>query len=308
VGVLAILSLLPVVALLSALYLRALPLLGPARETADLRGIHALAALAVLLALAAAVGAWRLAAAPGRPPARERAVPAPAEESPGGADEVGTVLSSFSRILTTIEQQTGELGRYTDRLNTAYEELDSTSARLKELSFTDEVTGLYNRRFFTVRLEEELSRYRRFAHPVSLILLDLDDFKAINDRLGHLAGDETLQGMADILARNSRGINVLARYGGDEFAVLLVETPKAGARLYAERIRQLLAARAFPHGRRVTASFGVATIPEDVPPAAEPLIRAADEALYAAKRAGRNRVSVYAAAGAEALAPAREKR
>ena len=106
--------------------------------------------------------------------------------------------------------------------------------------------------------------------------------------------------MADILLKYSRGINVICRYGGDEFAVLLVETSKAGARLYADRIRQVLATYPFANGRRVTASFGIASLPEDVAPAADDLMRAADEALYAAKRAGKNRVSVFEDVGAAA--------
>jgi diguanylate cyclase (GGDEF)-like protein len=202
-------------------------------------------------------------------------------------------MHSFSRMLVTIEQQASDVNEYARRLDTAYKELESTSAQLKEFSFKDEVTGLYNRRFFSIRLEEEVSRYRRFNHPVSVVLLDLDGFKAVNDDLGHGAGDETLRAMAEILLKQSRGINVICRYGGDEFAVLLVETSKSGARLYADRIRYVLSTWTFAHGRRVTASFGIASLPEDVAPAADELIRAADEALYAAKRAGKNRVSVH---------------
>ena len=92
---------------------------------------------------------------------------------------------------------------------------------------------------------------------------------------------------------------MICRYGGDEFAVLLVETSKAGAKLYADRIRQVLSTHRFAHGRRLTASFGIASLPEDVAPGADDLMRAADEALYAAKRAGKNRVSVF-----EDVAPA----
>jgi diguanylate cyclase (GGDEF)-like protein len=209
------------------------------------------------------------------------------------SDEVDSLMQSFSRMLATIEQQAADVNEYARRLDTAYKDLESTSAQLKEFSFKDEVTGLYNRRFFSIRLEEEVSRYRRFNHPVSVVLLDLDGFKAVNDELGHAAGDETLRAMADILLKQSRGINVICRYGGDEFAVLLVETSKSGARLYADRIRYVLSTWTFAHGRRVTASFGIASLPEDVAPAADELIRAADEALYAAKRAGKNRVSVH---------------
>src|SRR5882672_3068836 len=203
-------------------------------------------------------------------------------------DEVGTLMTSFNRMLETIEQQAGEINSFATRLDAAYKELESTNARLKETSFKDEVTGLYNRRFFSLRLEEELSRYRRFNHPVSVVLLDLDGFKAVNDDLGHNAGDATLRDIAQILMKHSRGINVVSRYGGDEFAVLLVETSKAGARLYADRIREVLARYAFPHGKSITASFGVASLPEDEAATAEDLFRAADEALLAAKRAGKN--------------------
>ena len=202
-------------------------------------------------------------------------------------------MDAFSQALGAIEQQASEMGQYTSRLDSAYKEIETSSARLKEFSFKDEVTGLYNRRFFSIRLEEEVSRYRRFNHPVSVVLLDLDGFKAVNDVLGHAAGDETLRGMAEILLRHSRGINVICRYGGDEFAVLLVETSKAGAWLYADRIRDIVPTYRFSHGRRITASFGIASLPEDVAPAPDELIRAADEALYAAKRAGKNRVSVH---------------
>ncbi len=207
--------------------------------------------------------------------------------------ELGMLMDSFSRVLVTIEQQAAEINQYAIRLDNAYKEIETSSAKLKEFSFKDEVTGLYNRRFFSIRLEEEVSRYRRFNHPASVVLIDLDGFKAVNDELGHGAGDETLRGVADILMKHSRGINVICRYGGDEFAILLVETAKAGAWLYADRIRYVLPTHRFSHGRLVTASFGIAALPEDVAPSPDELIRAADEALYAAKRAGKNRVSVH---------------
>jgi len=227
-------------------------------------------------------------------------------ESAVGAksDQIGVLMGSFSRMLGTIEIQTGEINRFAARLDAAYRELESTNARLKEVSFKDEVTRLYNRRFFSVRLEEEVSRYRRFNHPVSVALLDLDGFKEINDELGHGIGDETLRGVGELLLTHSRGINVICRYGGDEFAVLLVETPKAGAQIYADRIRHVLEHHVFPHGQRISASVGIAALPEDVGAVAEDLLRAADEALYAAKRAGKNRVSTHEPAAAVGAAPA----
>jgi diguanylate cyclase (GGDEF)-like protein len=206
-------------------------------------------------------------------------------------DEVGTLMTSFNKMLLTIEQQAAEINTFATRLDAAYKELESTNVRLKETSFKDEVTGLYNRRFFSLRLEEELSRYRRFNHPVSVVMLDLDGFKAVNDDFGHTVGDDTLREIAQILMKHSRGINVVSRYGGDEFAVLLVETSKAGARLYADRIREVVSKYPFSHGKVVTASFGVASLPDDEAGTAEDLFRAADEALYAAKRAGKNQVA-----------------
>src|SRR6059036_1543953 len=214
-------------------------------------------------------------------------------------DEVGTLMQSFAKMLETIEQQAAEINSFASRLDQAYKELESTNARLKETSFKDEVTGLYNRRFFSLRLEEELSRYRRFNHPVSVVLLDLDGFKAVNDDLGHAVGDDTLRDVAQILMKHSRGINVVSRYGGDEFAVLLVETSKAGARLYADRIREVVAKYPFSHGKVITASFGVASLPDDEATTAEDLFRAADEALYAAKRAGKNQVAAASGSAAK---------
>ncbi len=285
--------------LVTAYALRAYRLAGPERQGEELAWGFGLIVASWLVAGLVGVALWRLA----------RSVPA-ARSAPIGPNGHGTfalepepaapaaleadgLLESFSQMLGTIERQSSEINSYARRLESAYKEVETSSARLKEFSFKDEVTGLYNRRFFSIRLEEEVSRYRRFNHPVSVVLLDLDGFKAVNDELGHAAGDETLRGVADILLRHSRGINVICRYGGDEFAVLLVETSKAGARLYADRIRYVLPTHAFSHGRQITASFGIASLPEDVAPAPDDLFRAADEALYAAKRAGKNRVSVY---------------
>jgi len=306
---------LPMLVVAYLLYAYAFPLMDPQTQARDLPWMLVMIVGTGLLMTAGTFMLWDLAtsvvrhvdsAAGPRRPAPAAGTPAPAASPETAAvqqyvqqgDEVDSLMQSFSRMLLTIEQQATDVNEYARRLDTAYKELESTSAQLKEFSFKDEVTGLYNRRFFSIRLEEEVSRYRRFNHPVSIVLLDLDGFKAVNDDLGHAAGDETLRAMAEILLKQSRGINVICRYGGDEFAVLLVETSKGGARLYADRIRSVLSTWTFAHGRRVTASFGIASLPEDVAPAADELIRAADEALYAAKRAGKNRVSVHEDIGA----------
>ncbi|HET7342500.1 MAG TPA: diguanylate cyclase [Methylomirabilota bacterium] len=265
------------------------PGLGAARWR-ELGGLQGLLLLTLLGMLTGAYIIWDI----GRTMARIASVLATHTAPPGverRRDEVGSLMTSFNKMLATIEQQAAEINTFATRLDAAYKELESTNARLKETSFKDEVTGLYNRRFFSLRLEEELSRYRRFNHPVSVVLLDLDGFKAVNDEFGHTVGDDTLRDVAQILMKHSRGINVVSRYGGDEFAVLLVETSKAGARLYADRIREVVAKYPFSHGKVITASFGVASLPDDEAGTAEDLFRAADEALYTAKRAGKNQVA-----------------
>jgi diguanylate cyclase (GGDEF)-like protein len=282
-------SVVPILVLTFVVVILVLPSLGPG-ETLKFGLLQVLVLCTVLGMLAGAWIIWDL----GRIVARMGSLLG-SEGALSGferrQDEVGTLMTSFNRMLVTIEQQATEINTFATRLDAAYKELESTNARLKETSFKDDVTGLYNRRFFSLRLEEELSRYRRFNHPVSVVLLDLDSFKAINDEFGHMVGDDTLREVSQILMKHSRGINVVSRYGGDEFAVLLVETSKAGARLYADRIREVVAKYPFSHGKVITASFGVASLPDDEAGTAEDLFRAADEALYAAKRAGKNQVA-----------------
>jgi diguanylate cyclase (GGDEF)-like protein len=282
-------SVVPILVLAFVVLVLLVPTLGPG-ETLKFGVLQMLIVFTVIGMLAGAWIIWDL----GRIVARMGALMASEGAVTGferRQDEVGTLMTSFNKMLVTIEQQAAEINTFATRLDAAYKELESTNTRLKETSFKDEVTGLYNRRFFSLRLEEELSRYRRFNHPVSVVLLDLDGFKAVNDDFGHTVGDDTLREIAQILMKHSRGINVVSRYGGDEFAVLLVETSKAGARLYADRIREVVSKYPFSHGKVITASFGVASLPDDEAGTAEDLFRAADEALYAAKRAGKNQVA-----------------
>ena len=218
------------------------------------------------------------------------------------SDEIGTLITSFSRMLATIEKQAAEINATAAGLDAAHRELEVTNARLRELSLKDEVTGLYNRRFFRMRLEEEILRCHRYNHPVSVVLLDVDNFKEINDALGHGAGDETLRALGQCALRHSRGISVIARYGGDEFAVLLPQTPQTDALVYADRLRATLAEASLGPARSITGSFGVASLEEDVLASGEELIRAADTALYAAKRRGKNTVVGYEADLVEAVA------
>ena len=161
--------------------------------------------------------------------------------------------------------------------------------RVEEQAFTDEMTGLFNRRYFVERMDREVRLANRTGQSVSILLLDLDHLKRINDTHGHSAGDRTLREVAACLRRAVRDVDVCARCGGDEFAVILPGTDREGAVVVAERLRRSLAATEVPGVGRVTASLGVGTYPSEALAASE-LIDAADRALYAAKHAGRDRV------------------
>jgi diguanylate cyclase (GGDEF)-like protein len=165
--------------------------------------------------------------------------------------------------------------------------------RLVHLAYTDGLTGLANHNHFLDRLEEELSRVVRHGKVLSLLFLDLDHFKLINDDHGHQCGDMVLEAVASILRSSIRRSDVPGRYGGEEFAVMLPETGADSAFVLAERIRQRVADREFDlNGRivQITISAGVATYPGRGEMSARDLIDAADASLYAAKHAGRNRV------------------
>ncbi|HKJ71344.1 MAG TPA: diguanylate cyclase [Gammaproteobacteria bacterium] len=164
---------------------------------------------------------------------------------------------------------------------------------LEALSHRDPLTGVANRRHFFQRADEEIARARRFGHDLACIMFDVDCFKRINDRWGHAAGDQVLQDLCAAVEEVLRREDLLARLGGEEFAVLVPETGLEGAATLAERIRRHLAERALPAGEegvRYSVSAGVAALVpgEDT---AEPVLRRADRALYAAKNAGRDRVS-----------------
>ncbi|MDQ3953187.1 MAG: sensor domain-containing diguanylate cyclase [Actinomycetota bacterium] len=160
--------------------------------------------------------------------------------------------------------------------------------QVQRLAETDGLTGLANRRTFEATLERELSRAARSGEPVTLVMVDVDHFKALNDKHGHQVGDDVLELVARVLASACRDFDTAARYGGEEFAVVLPACSSAESLLVAERLRESIAA--IETVANVTASAGVATFPAH---AADPegLIKAADEALYESKRAGRNRVT-----------------
>jgi diguanylate cyclase (GGDEF)-like protein len=164
----------------------------------------------------------------------------------------------------------------------------------KRLAITDELTGLYNYRYLQQRLEDEIERARRFGRSVALLMIDADDFKQFNDTHGHIAGDRALAELGGVVRGQVREIDVVCRYGGEEFSVVLPETDEAGAFVVAEKVREAVAAHSFAdvdgvRGHALTISIGVAAYPGSSSDRDE-LLRQADEALYQAKSHGRNRV------------------
>ncbi len=184
--------------------------------------------------------------------------------------------------------------------------------RVRQLGLTDPLTQVNNRRYFDQRLGEEAARVQRHQHPLSCMFLDVDHFKRINDTHGHQAGDRVLQQVAKLIGKQLRHSDILSRYGGEEFVVLLPNTPLDDGREIAERIRQGIASHRFDIGSeettlKLTISIGLCClleIPQGVAPLgyAENLVACADQAVYQAKETGRNRVcaSTYEAPATEA--------
>ena len=163
--------------------------------------------------------------------------------------------------------------------------------KLQQQSITDGLTGIKTRRYFLESLQSEWKRASRSGRPFSVVLIDLDKFKEVNDGLGHLEGDLVLARVARLLEQKSRQSNITSRYGGDEFVILMPETGIEQAQIMAERLRLWIATDSMLSGHHITGSFGVATFPLHGA-TAEEVIRSADNAMYASKRAGGNHVSV----------------
>jgi diguanylate cyclase (GGDEF)-like protein len=164
--------------------------------------------------------------------------------------------------------------------------------RTQTLSITDGLTGAYNYRFLVDTLKKEIGRADRFKEQFSVIMLDVDGLKEYNDSHGHLRGSAVIRSIAQIVSQKLRSIDMLCKYGGDEFVVVLPRTPKRGAALAAERIRAAIDRHSFPGEKltgNITASMGIASFPEDGHTVPE-LISSSDKALYRAKRHGRNQV------------------
>ena len=200
-------------------------------------------------------------------------------EAPGGG-EVGYLTDVFNHMVSRLREGRRELDRIHETLRKKNEELEM-------LSTTDSLTGLSNHRSLMKRLNDEEARFAKDRRIFSVLVGDVDHFKQYNDAFGHPAGDEVLKTIADIMRESTRKVDCCARYGGEEYVIVLPDTAPAEALEVAEHIRARVAAKKFS-GRKITLSIGVAAFPEDADDA-EAIIAIADEALYQAKREGRDR-------------------
>jgi two-component system, cell cycle response regulator len=180
------------------------------------------------------------------------------------------------------------------RIKRLQDELEEKNRELERLSISDGLTGLFNHRHIHGLLKDEFERVQRTGDKLTVAMLDLDHFKAVNDTHGHQAGDRVLEELAQILRDTAREIDRLGRYGGEEFMALLPETDIEDGAVFVERVRREVARRAFDIGDgrtlQMTISAGVATFPDERINSPETLVRLADEALYAAKTGGRDRI------------------
>jgi diguanylate cyclase (GGDEF)-like protein len=179
------------------------------------------------------------------------------------------------------------------KIRTLQDELKQSNEKLKELSNTDHLTHLFNRRYMMTVLEREMQRAQRKGSPLSLVIMDIDHFKRVNDTFGHQQGDVVLVDIAALAKQDLRSYDVAARYGGEEFVLILPETTHEEALMVAERIRVNIQQKTFPpplNATQITISMGVATYPRHNIATIDDLIHAADDALYRAKETGRNQV------------------
>jgi len=200
------------------------------------------------------------------------------------------LLERMAELTDEVARLQGELARRTlERM-----QLTQVISELTDLSLRDPLTGLYNRRALAERMREELARARRYGAPLSLLMVDIDHFKRVNDSYGHAVGDQVIAHVAKLLLKDRRASDIVVRYGGEELVLLLPHTPLDGAQILADRLREMVELTPYrtPMGRdHVTVSIGGAIFEQTMQEPSE-LLEAADRALYRSKREGRNRVSL----------------
>jgi len=209
----------------------------------------------------------------------------------GADDFIGRPINKLE-LLTRVKSLL-RIKRLHEDLEQKILELERAKLQLQQLAVTDGLTGLYNYQYFKHKLQIEIARSQRHKLPVSLLMMDIDFFKMYNDHFGHPLGDRILRRFSNLLFEHVRQIDILSRYGGEEFSLILPGTAKESAAVVAEKLRTLIEKSYFPLSEkmpfgRVTMSVGVASHPEDAKNEEE-LIRLADQALYRAKKEGRNR-------------------
>ena len=165
-------------------------------------------------------------------------------------------------------------------------------AQLWEMAVTDSLTGLFVRRYFMVKFQEEFHRAERYSKILSVVMADIDRFKKINDTYGHTTGDRVLKIVANFFQKNVRDVDIISRYGGEEFVILLPEADKEEAYTVSERLRKKMSELEIDDLPKLSISLGISSYPEDGSDI-EMLIKKADAAMYAAKQSGRNRVVIY---------------
>ena len=203
--------------------------------------------------------------------------------------QVAALSDELSEAQRAITQRNAELARAREQLDEQFAQLADAHSRLAQLAAMDELTGVGNHRAFQEQLAVELAIARRQGAPLSLLMVDIDHFKRLNDTQGHPTGDEILRSFAGLLRDRARAGDFVARYGGEEFAILCPGSDERQSHTFAERLRQAIEEAPWSLGQ-VTASFGVATTDGDIVTRTE-LLGAADNALYQSKRDGRNRVT-----------------
>ncbi len=203
-------------------------------------------------------------------------------------EQLGRLNFSYEQLVLALQEAKEKSERFADELRQANE-------RLEQMAFRDGLTNLHNHRFFQETLQREMARTKRYGHPLSLIMFDIDFFKDVNDTYGHPAGDQVLINLANAIQAAVRPSDVVARYGGEEFTVILPETDRIGVRVFAERLRRCAAAVTTVFNGssiKITISCGGVQYSADDTLNQQELIEAADKGLYLSKKNGRNRVTI----------------